>query len=110
MLYLSGGITGKDREDYMSEFSYYEQRLTQERTIYNDENQMLEQAKVINPAKVCDCLPPLHHTQYMRICGTLLGMCDTIYMLPNWENSKGAKEELAVALSMGMTVEVAPTE
>lgn len=94
----------------MSEFSYYEQRLTQERSVFNDYKQEISSAQVINPAKVCDCLPKLTEEQYMNVCKTLLYMCDTIYLLPNWENSKGAREELASALNVGMTVEVAPTE
>ena len=110
MIYLSGGITGKDREDYMSEFSYYEQRLSSERTYYDEDKERFEPIGVVNPAKVCDGLPKLTQQQYMNICMDLLQLCDTIYMLPNWELSDGAKQELSCALAMKMTVELAPVE
>lgn len=109
MIYLSVGITGKDREDYLSEFSYYEQLLS-ERTYYDEYKQRFEPIGVINPAKLCDGLPKLTENQYMDICNRLLCMCDTIYMLPNWQDSKGAKQELSWAIATHKVIEVAPTE
>ena len=110
VIYLSGAITGKDREDYLSEFSYYEEKLSREWNTFDTDTGIMEDVKVINPAKVCDQLPKLEQRQYMHFCMELLALCDTIYLLPGWENSEGAKQELSCALAMKMRVEVAPVE
>lgn len=40
----------------------------------------------------------------MKIDLALLELCDGIYMLSNWEQSKGAKTELSVAKALGKAV------
>ena len=110
VIYLSGAITGKDREDYMSEFSYYEEKLKAERSTFDTETKEFEPLRVINPAKTLDTLPKLTDEQYMRLAFQLVSLCDTIYFLPNWEQSKGAKKEMRLALAMGLDIELAPTE
>ena len=37
-----------------------------------------------------------------------LETCDAIYLLEGWQNSVGAKKELAVALSLNMNIYLAP--
>ena len=110
MIYLSDAITGKDREDYMSEFSYYEEKLKAERRVFNKETGELETVRVINPAKTLDTLPKLTDEQYLRLAFQLVFLCDRIYFLPNWEQSNGAKKEMRLALAMGLDIELAPTE
>ena len=56
---------------------------------------------VINPCKLPYCLT---YAEFMKIDLALLELCDGIYMLSNWEQSKGAKTELAVAKSLGKKV------
>ena len=41
---------------------------------------------------------------YLDICLELLRRCDTIYMLKEWQNSAGSREEFAEATSMGLKV------
>lgn len=110
MIYLSGKITGKDREDYLSQFAYYEHMYQTDygHGVWSDEVSDVVGADVINPAKTCDTLPRLLQGEYMNICFTLLRMCDTIILLPDWENSEGAKKELAYAIEHKMNIEVAP--
>lgn len=83
-IYISGKITGTT--DYMERFAEVEERLTK------------QGHEVINPAKVCATLPiTLGYEDYMKVCITLLDLCDTIYMMHGWEHSEGAARELSRA-------------
>ena len=59
---------------------------------------------VVNPAEI-DEAPGRPWHEYMRKDIRLLMDCDTIHMLPGWENSKGARLELHIARELGMKVE-----
>lgn len=80
MIYISGKITGTD--DYLQRFERAEKYLN-----------TMNITDVINPAKVNSYLPELSYSQYIKMSLCMLEMCDTIYMLKNWENSIGAKLE-----------------
>jgi len=41
---------------------------------------------------------------YLAYDLTRLGLCDTIYLLPGWEKSKGAQLEFLIAERLGMAV------
>jgi hypothetical protein len=103
MIYLSGKITGLDREDYLDIFDYHEKQA--QRTVFKKFADSLElDGMVINPAKTMDTLPNLLHAQYMELSMQLLKMCDTIYMIPNWEKSEGSKRELNYAIEHNYTI------
>ena len=80
MIYISGKITGTD--DYLQRFERAEKHLN-----------TMNITDVINPAKVNSYLPELSYSQYIKMSLCMLEMCDTIYMLKNWEDSTGAKLE-----------------
>lgn len=80
MIYISGKITGTD--DYLQRFERAEKHLNNR-----------DITDVINPAKVNSYLPELSYSQYIKMSLCMLEMCDTIYMLNDWENSIGAKLE-----------------
>lgn len=42
--------------------------------------------------------------EYMQICFSMLDVCDTIYMLPGWERSRGATLEHERAKIRGMEI------
>ena len=44
------------------------------------------------------------YEEYMKIDMSLLSICDTIYMLKGWENSRGANREYGYALGKRMTI------
>lgn len=87
MIYISGPISGTT--DYLDRFKEAENDF-----YYNH-------VDIINPAEVLNTLPTyrLEYKDLMRLCLDLLSMCDSIYMLRGWENSKGAclEHEFAIA-------------
>lgn len=86
MVYISGKITGTD--DYIERFSKAESELID------------KGYKVINPAKVNSGFNAATYKMYMQSSINMLFMCDCIYMLKGWEDSKGARAEKALAESM----------
>lgn len=56
---------------------------------------------VVNPAILEE---GFDYEEYLPICLSMLRPCDTIYMLNDWQDSKGAKVELAFAEAQGMDV------
>ena len=58
---------------------------------------------VFNPAEVGE-VPGLQWADYMRKDIRLLMECDTIWMLPGWLQSRGARLELYIAAELGMEV------
>jgi hypothetical protein len=87
LIYISGAIT--NNENYQAEFQKAEQWL------------MLKDYTPINPARFITNFPKLTEEQIMKIDYCLLEMCDGIFMLGGWQNSKGACAELSYAKSLG---------
>lgn len=90
-IYISGAITGTT--DYMERFTNAEIALTN------------KGYSVLNPAKVNSMLPgDTTHEEYMMMSLTMLSMCDAIYMLTGWQQSRGANMELGYAKSKKLNV------
>lgn len=90
-IYLSGAITGTT--DYMERFETAEAKLTQ------------DGHTVFNPAAVNSMMPSeTTYEEYMRVSFTLLDMCDAIYMMRGWQDSKGANREYGYALGKDMII------
>lgn len=93
-IYISGAITGTD--DYMARFERAEQKL-----------RARGETEIINPAKVCSSLPgTLTHEEYMKICLAMLSLCDEVYLIPPWTDSRGVRQELEFAIDNNKHVEV----
>lgn len=93
-IYISGAITGTD--DYTERFERAERKLRE-----RGENE------IINPAKVCASLPKtLTHEEYMKICLAMLSLCDEVYLIPPWTDSRGVRRELEFAIDNNKAVEV----
>lgn len=90
-IYISGAISGTT--DYQERFEEAETEL--KKMGYS----------VINPAKINAMLPKdTTWEEYMKMSICMLEMCDYIYMLKNWENSKGACMEMRKALESNITL------
>ena len=92
IVYISGAIT--NNPNYKDDFQKAEQWL------------ILKDLTPINPAKLDFVLPKskLTYEQFMKIDYALLEMCDAIFMLSGWQESKGACAELSYAKSLGKKV------
>lgn len=88
-VYISGAITGTD--DYMERFKKVEDRLTK------------EGVTVMSPASVMSNMPEdTAYEEYMKVAFCLLGMYDAIYMMKDWEGSRGANREYGYVIGKGM--------
>jgi len=85
--YIAGKIT--DNPDYMEQFATAESFLKQNGHF------------VMNPT----VLPPgFEHHEYMKVCFSMIDVCEGIYLLDNWQDSKGAKMEYEYATTNGKMV------
>ncbi len=89
-IYISGKISGLEPSEYREKFQTAEEHL---RAQGHD---------VINPA-IMDVYN-LSWPEYMAVDGVLVGICDAIYMLDNWQDSNGAKMEKEQAEKLGRKI------
>ena len=86
-IYIAGKITGK--EDYKTDFKAAEERLTK------------QGHTVMNPS----FLPEgFEHSEYLHICKAMIDVCDAVYFLPTWTDSKGAHLEMGYAVAKGKEI------
>lgn len=95
-IYISGQITGLPKDEYISLFSKAEETLR------------AKGYDVVNPLRngLADCE---HWQQQMKADIRLLLECDAIYMLPNWECSRGAELERGIAEQVGLVIQYEKT-
>lgn len=75
-IYIAGPITG--RPDYKRDFNRAANEL------------IIKGYTVLNPAQLPQGMTP---AQYMRICLAMIDDADAVLLLPNWEDSQGARLE-----------------
>lgn len=94
IVFISGAITGID--GYRKIFADAERWLRE------------QDCTVLNPA----VLPPsgMAWEAYLRITKAMVREADIVYVLKNWEYSRGVKEELALAESLGKEIIYEPRE
>lgn len=91
-VYISGKITGLSVEEITSKFHNAEVTLS------------ALGVECINPFTAVPYVKGKTWEEYMVDDFRLLLQCDTIYLLDNWQDSKGAKVELAVAKELGLNI------
>lgn len=84
IVYISGPITGA--ANYRETFAAAEKRLKEKGYI------------VLNPAALPEGMT---HEAYMQICLPMVQVADTVYMLPGWQESRGATAEHTAARAAG---------
>lgn len=86
-VYLSGKITGDP--DYKAKFAVIEKKLTE------------QGYQVFNPAVFPNIF---EYEDFMTLDFLALSFCEAIYLLKDWEDSRGAKREYDEALRLGLKV------
>lgn len=90
-IYISGKITGLEEKEALRIFCEAETELVNKGFI------------VFNPMTI-EHNHDKSWSNYMKTDIKALMECDAIYMLPNWNTSKGAKIERQLAIDLGMKV------
>lgn len=90
--YISGAISSLPQTQAKAQFAEAEERLRK------------RGAEVVNPTK--NTLPDgATWEEHMTIDIIMLLSCQAVYMLPTWEQSKGASLEHRIAKELGMAIE-----
>ena len=95
-IYLSGKITGREKDDYTRQFARAEQ-------FYKSGG-----FDVVNPVKIGEEIlkqnPKATYSDIMAADLKALAECTHIVLLEGWEDSKGAQREKAEAEEMGLEI------
>lgn len=90
IVYISGQMSGK--ENHENDFKEAECWLR------------LKGHIPINPSCLNSVLPFERYSQFMAVDFKLIDLSEAIFMLDGWQNSKGAKSELAYAKSLNKKI------
>lgn len=96
-IYIAGPMTGIVDHNFPAFHAAAKQLRAQGYTVFNPAEINADAVDVIRP-----------WAWYMRKDLAELVKCEAIYLLPGWENSKGATLEMHVAERLGMTIIHAP--
>ena len=86
-LYIAGKITGKP--GYRREFGTWARKFRMDGYI------------VMNPANLPE---GMEASDYMRICFAMVDSADAVFMIPGWQDSRGARTEWNYARYIGKQI------
>ena len=87
-IYVAGKITGNCK--YKEEFAKAETELRGRGFV------------VFNPSTMPD---GFDQSEYHHVCMAMIDVCDAVYFLPTWVDSKGSHLEMGYAMGKGKVVE-----
>ncbi len=91
-IYISGKITGLNIT--IAKYNFYSAQ----------KHLLLKGLNPINPFDIVKYDEDKHWEDYMIECINVLFKCDSIFMLKNWQDSKGARIERHIAAEMGLKI------
>lgn len=83
-IYTAGKISGLNRDDVIIKFEAAQKIL------------VAKGHQVFIPS-VLPAYDEVSHEDYLHICYAMIDICDAVYMLSDWQQSKGARMELQYA-------------
>lgn len=83
-IYIAGKISGLNRYDVINKFEAAQKPL------------VANGHQVFIPS-VLPAYDEVSHEDYLHICYAMIDICDAVYMLSDWQQSKGARMELQYA-------------
>lgn len=83
-IYIAGKITGDDRCEVLQKF-------------FKADSELKKQGHQTFVPCVLPDYPEVAHEDYMHICFAMIDICDAVYMLADWQQSPGARQELEYA-------------
>lgn len=106
IIYISGKISGLDINEAERRFNKAECDLTKTYNYLTKESPSFkgQSFTIINPLKIQRHVPGKTWEEYMLKDIKYLFRCTNIYMLRNWQDSKGARVEHAIAKELGLSI------
>lgn len=83
-IYIAGKITGEPRMEMKAKFAAVAES-------------MREQGHEPFIPSVLPAYDDVSHADYLHVCFGMIDICEAVYMLADWQQSKGAREELQYA-------------
>lgn len=90
-IYVAGKITGLSKEESDKKFEEAAKMLR-------------EQGHRVFIPTVLPAYDEVSHDDYLHICFAMIDICECVYMLKNWRQSKGAKKERLYATTKGKVI------
>ena len=87
-IYIAGKISGLNHDEVFRKFDIVQCKLT-------------KRGNAVLVPTVLPVLDELTHEDYMHICYAMIDVCDAVYFLRDYKESKGAVLELAYARKHG---------
>ena len=84
-IYIAGKISGLNRDSVIQKFEAAQKSL------------VAKGHQVFIPS-VLPAYEEVSHEDYLHICYAMIDICDAVYMLSDWQQSKGARLECEYAI------------